>query len=102
MLLIISLLTFATVKAQNPVIKKPADTTKDRIDTLKAPEYVNLGKVAGKKAVRRSLIFPGLGQIYNYGLVVDDVKSGAVQGKRIGQKIYLIGKMGAIYAGGTL
>jgi hypothetical protein len=102
LLLITSLLTFATVRAQNPVIKKPADTTKDRVDTLKSPEYVNLGKIAGKKAVRRSLIFPGLGQMYNYGLVVDDVKSGAVQGKKTLQKIYLLGKMGAIYVGGTL
>lgn len=102
LLLITSLLTFATVKAQNPVIKKPIDTARDRVDTLKSPEYVNLGKIAGKKAVRRSLIFPGLGQMYNYGLVVDDVKSGAVQGKKTLQKIYLLGKMGAIYVGGTM
>jgi len=102
LLLVTSLLTFATVKAQNPVIKKPADTTKDRVDTLKSPEYVNQGKIAGKKAVRRSLIFPGLGQMYNYGLVVNDVKSGATQGKRTFQKIYLLGKIGAIYAGGTI
>lgn len=71
-------------------------------DTATKAGYVNKGKIAGKKAIYRSLIFPGLGQIYNYGLVVDDVKSGRVDGKKILQKAYIIGKIGAIYGGGTL
>ena len=100
--LLITIFTFATAKAQNPIIKKSADTTKDQIDTLKQPVYVNKGKIAAHRAVTRSLIFPGLGQIYNYGLVVDDVQSGAVKGKKVGQKLYIISKIGAIYIGGTL
>jgi hypothetical protein len=91
--------SFASAKAQNPV--KPADTTKQQLDTLGNPVYVNLGKEAGRKAFRKSLIFPGLGQIYNYGLVVKDVQSGAVKGKRIAQKLYILGKLAGIYAGGT-
>lgn len=92
---------FAYVNAQNPVSPVKQDTTA-KLDTIAPPKYVNQGKIAGKKAVYRSLIFPGLGQLYNYGLVVDDVKNGRTQGKRVGQKIYLIGKIGAIYAGGTM
>lgn len=97
--LIIVLLTFVTAKAQDPVIKKPIDTAKDFIDS---GVYVNQGKIAAHKAAMKSLIFPGLGQIYNYGLVVDDVKSGRVKGKRVAQKIYIIGKTAAIYAVGTV
>lgn len=93
--------TLSIARAQDPV-KKTADTTKGRIDTLKNPDYINPGKEAGRKAFRKSLIFPGLGQIYNYGLVVKDVQSGAVKGKRVAQKLYIIGKLGAIYAGGTV
>lgn len=96
------LLTFASARAQNPVVKKPIDTIQNRVDTIKPAPYINKGKIAGKKAFHRSLIFPGLGQIYNYGLVVDDVKSGAVKGNKVAQKLYIIGKIGAIYAGGTL
>jgi len=92
---------FAQVNAQNPVNTAKQDTTA-KLDTIAPAKYINQGKIAGKKAVYRSLIFPGLGQLYNYGLVVDDVKAGRTQGKRIGQKIYLIGKIGALYAGGTL
>jgi hypothetical protein len=92
---------FIQVNAQNPVSPTKQDTTA-KLDTIAPAKYVNQGKIAGKKAVYRSLMFPGLGQLYNYGLVVDDVKNGRTEGKRIGQKIYLIGKIGAIYAGGTL
>ncbi|MBB2143900.1 hypothetical protein GM921_00250 [Pedobacter sp. LMG 31464] len=102
LLSVIVLLTFATARAQNPAVKKPVDTTKNRIDTIKPAPYVNQGKIAGRKAFHRSLIFPGLGQVYNYGLVVNDVKSGATKGNKFGQKLYIIGKIGAIYAGGTL
>ncbi|RWU08652.1 DUF5683 domain-containing protein [Pedobacter chitinilyticus] len=93
--------TFAQVNAQKPVSPAKQDTTA-KLDTIAPAKYVNQGKIAGKKAVYRSLMFPGLGQLYNYGLVVDDVKNGRTEGKRIGQKIYLIGKIGAIYAGGTI
>lgn len=92
---------FTWVTAQKPVRSIKPDTTA-KLDTLAPPKYINQGKIAGQKAVYRSLIFPGLGQIYNYGLVVDDVKAGRTQGKRIGQKLYIIGKIGAIYAGGTI
>lgn len=92
---------FTLVKAQIPTTPVRPDTTA-KLDTLAPAKYVNQGKIAGKKAVYRSLIFPGLGQLYNYGLVVDDVKAGRTQGKRVGQKLYLIGKIGAIYAGGTM
>ena len=102
LVLMIVFASFAVVKAQNPVVTKPLDTNKKQIDTLEGPKYINEGKIAGKKAFHRSLIFPGLGQMYNYGLVVKDIKSGAVSTKRIGQKIYILGKIGAIYAGGTL
>ena len=92
---------FTLVKAQIPTTPVRPDTTA-KLDTLAPAKYVNQGRIAGKKAVYRSLIFPGLGQLYNYGLVVDDVKAGRTQGKRVGQKLYLIGKIGAIYAGGTM
>jgi hypothetical protein len=92
--------SFAIAKAQSPV-KKPIDTSKQQLDTLGNPIYINLGKEAGRKAFQKSLMFPGLGQIYNYGLVVKDVQSGAVKGKRIAQKLYIIGKLAGIYAGGT-
>ena len=92
---------FTLVKAQIPITTTRPDTTA-KLDTLAPAKYVNQGKIAGKKAVYRSLIFPGLGQVYNYGLVVDDVKAGRTQGKRVGQKIYIIGKIAAIYGGGTM
>lgn len=94
-------LVFTKVNAQNDVTPKKEDTTV-KVDTAGTTKYINKGKIAGKKAIYRSLIFPGLGQIYNYGLVVDDVKSGRVEGKKILQKAYIIGKIGAIYVGGTV
>ena len=101
LLSVIFCFAFAQVNAQKPVSPVKQDTTA-KLDTIAPAKYVNQGKIAGKKAVYRSLMFPGLGQLYNYGLVVDDVKNGRTEGKRIGQKIYLIGKIGAIYAGGTM
>ncbi len=101
LLSVIICFAFAQVNAQKPVNPAKQDTTA-KLDTIAPAKYVNQGKIAGKKAVYRSLMFPGLGQLYNYGLVVDDVKNGRTEGKRIGQKIYLIGKIGAIYAGGTI
>jgi hypothetical protein len=102
LLSVMLLLTFAAARAQNPAVKTSIDTTKNRVDTIKPAPYVNKGKIAGRKAFHRSLIFPGLGQVYNYGLVVNDVKSGLTKGNKFGQKLYIIGKIGAIYAGGTL
>lgn len=101
LLSVILCFAFAQVNAQKPTSPVKQDTTA-KLDTIAPAKYVNQGKIAGKKAVYRSLMFPGLGQVYNYGLVVDDVKNGRTEGKRIGQKIYLIGKIAAIYAGGTM
>lgn len=101
LLSVILCFAFAQLNAQKPVSPAKQDTTA-KLDTIAPAKYVNQGKIAGKKAVYRSLMFPGLGQMYNYGLVVDDVKNGRTEGKRIGQKIYLIGKIAAIYAGGTI
>jgi Family of unknown function (DUF5683) len=95
----IILCSFVTTKAQDRGAKKQTDTLKDFVDTT---GYVNQGKIAGRKAAMKSLIFPGLGQIYNYGLVVDDVKNNRVEGKRVAQKLYIIGKTAGIYVGGTI
>lgn len=63
---------------------KPIDTVKrQRVDTLK-PKYVNLGKIAGRKAVLSSLMLPGLGQIRN------------------GVTVYRLVKVAGIYTGATL
>ncbi len=102
LLSVVCCLVFAQVNAQkNPTNPVKQDTTA-KLDTIAPAKYVNQGRIAGQKAIYRSLIFPGLGQIYNYGLVVDDVKAGRTEGKRIGQKLYIIGKISAIYAGGTV
>ncbi|MES2418507.1 MAG: DUF5683 domain-containing protein [Bacteroidota bacterium] len=100
LILFVCILTSTIVKAQEPV--KPVDTSKSKTDTIAAPAYVNLGKIAGRKAIRRSLILPGLGQAYNYGLLVNDIKSGRATGKKIGQKLGIAGKIGAIYVAGTM
>lgn len=99
-LIIGCLLTFATAKAQDSVKKAPGRDAK--IDTLEGPKYINKGKIAGRKAFHRSLMFPGLGQIYNYQLEVADIKSGEVQSKRVGQKIYILGKLAGLYTVGTV
>jgi hypothetical protein len=95
------LLTFTFAKAQNPVKTKAIEPVHNETDTVK-PHYINQGKIAGKKAIYRSLIFPGLGQVYNYGLITKDIKSGKVQGKQLGKKIGIIGKIGGIYVAGTM
>jgi len=101
LLFLMSFFVFTEVNAQVPATLVKQDSTA-KLDTIAPAGYINKGRIAGKKAVYRSLIFPGLGQMYNYGLVVDDVKNGRTEGKRIGQKIYIIGKISAIYAGGTV
>lgn len=90
------LFTFVNAKAQETIEINKTDTI------APASGYVNKGKEAAKKAVRRSLILPGLGQAYNYGLIVDDVKTGRIQGKGIGKKLAIIGKIGGIYVAGTM
>jgi len=93
---------FTTVKAQEPVKEKSVEINKAKTDTIASAGYVNKGRLAGKIAIRRSLIIPGWGQAYNYKLVVDDVKSGRIAGKGIGKKIAIIGKIAGIYVAGTM
>lgn len=99
-LLILGLLFLITeVNAQ----KRDPAKDNNRVDTLApAPEYVNRGKIAAKKAINRSLIIPGLGQAYNYGLIVDDIKNNRIEGKALGKKLAIIGKIGGIYVAGTM
>lgn len=101
LLIITFTLAINTAKSQDTT-SKAKNNQEQLLDTIAPAGYVNKGKIAGRKAAYRSLIFPGLGQAYNYGLVVDDVKSGRVEGKKIGQKIYIVGKIAAIYVGGAV
>lgn len=84
-----------TVSAQeNPVIKKDTLINKakpvvepvksQKVDTLKKPTYVNLGKIAGRRAALSSLMVPGLGQIRN------------------GVTVYRLAKVAGLYTGFTL
>ncbi|PYF74482.1 DUF5683 domain-containing protein [Pedobacter nutrimenti] len=88
LLVITALLFFASLslKAQQPIeIKKDsAKIVRSGTDTLKPKPYVNLGKIAGRKAALRSAMVPGLGQIGN------------------GVTVYRLIKVGAIYTGATL
>lgn len=77
----------AGLKAQQPSgTKKDSTTTVQQGDTLrkKRPVYINPGKVAGRKAIFRSLIVPGLGQIGN------------------GVTVYRLAKVAGIYTGASL
>lgn len=98
-LIVIGLLLFAvdTVHAQiRPISERDTltlnDTTKrlgpvpgttKRVDTLK-PKYINPGKIAGRKAMLRSAIVPGMGQIGN------------------GVTVYRLAKVAGIYVGATM
>jgi hypothetical protein len=73
-----------------------------QVDTLAPQKYVNKGKIAGSIAAKRSLFLPGLGQAYNYGLIVDDIKTGRLKTKGFGKKLAIIGKIGGIYVAGTM
>ncbi|SFH38632.1 DUF5683 domain-containing protein [Pedobacter insulae] len=95
-------LTFTTAKAQDPVKEKSIEVDKAKTDTIAPSGYINKGRIAGKIAIRRSLIIPGWGQAYNYKLVVDDVKSGQIAGKGIGKKMAIVGKIAGIYVAGTM
>ncbi|MEH3112850.1 DUF5683 domain-containing protein [Pedobacter terrae] len=107
------LVNFAAAQVKDTLLK-PADTSKikfsksldtvakkpmTRKDSMKA-KYVNPGKVAGRKAVFRSMIIPGWGQLYNIQLLNDGY--GTRAGKsQVFQKIYTGGKIAAIYGGAT-
>lgn len=94
--------TFTAVKAQEPVKEKSVQVDKGKTDTIAPTGYVNKGRLAGKIAIRRSLIIPGWGQAYNYKLVVDDVKTGRISSKGVGKKLAIIGKIAGIYVAGTM
>lgn len=74
-----------TVKAQDPITIKGDSTGAKvaRVDTLKS-NYVNVGKVAARRAIIRSAIIPGWGQFGN------------------GLNVYRGIKIAAIYTGATL
>ncbi|WP_293744202.1 DUF5683 domain-containing protein [uncultured Pedobacter sp.] len=107
------LVNFAAAQVKDTLLK-PADTSKIKLsksldtvakkpitrkDSMKA-RYVNPGKVAGRKAVFRSMIIPGWGQLYNIQLLNDGY--GARAGKsQFFQKLYTGGKIAAIYGGAT-
>ena len=87
---------------------KPTDTLKakpakplSRQDSLKA-NYVNPGKVAGRKAMYRSMIIPGWGQLYNNQILVDDLNAKGEKTGHFWQKTYTLGKVAIIYTGFTL
>jgi hypothetical protein len=80
LLLVFFIFSIIAAKAQDKIIVK-GDSLKKVPDTAK---YVNLGKIAAKKAVYRSMIIPGWGQVGN------------------GLNVYRGLKVGAIYAGGTM
>jgi hypothetical protein len=84
-LILVLALASITVKAQDPITIK-ADSTGAkvaRVDTLKS-NYVNVGKVAARRAIIRSAIIPGWGQFGN------------------GLNVYRGVKIAAIYTGATL
>jgi len=121
LLILVSLFTFflvgqALAQVEDTVLKSSTDTLKNRVvkpigtatppkvmtrqDSMKA-RYVNPGKVAGRKAVIKSLILPGLGQVYNMQLLNDGYGTRAGKSQTL-QRIYTIGKIGAIYGGFTV
>ncbi|MDQ0637873.1 hypothetical protein QF042_001438 [Pedobacter sp. W3I1] len=119
LLILVAAFTFFLVNLASAQVKdtvlKPADTSKIKLsksldtaarkpmtrkDSMKA-KYVNPGKVAGRKAVFRSMIIPGWGQLYNMQLLNDGY--GARAGKsQFFQKLYTGGKIVAIYGGITV
>ncbi|TDG36723.1 hypothetical protein EZJ43_05410 [Pedobacter changchengzhani] len=104
-------LTVAQVKDAG--VKKSADTLKAKVvkipnkqaekstDTSK-PKYINPGKIAGHKAMIKSFIIPGWGQLYNNQILVRDYKAKGENGGHFWQKTYTLGKIGVIYTGFTL
>jgi len=107
------LVNLATAQVKDTLLK-PADTAKIKLsksldtaakkpitrkDSMKA-RYVNPGKVAGRKAVFRSMIIPGWGQLYNMQLLNDGYGTRAGKSQFF-QKLYTGGKIAAIYGGAT-
>jgi hypothetical protein len=87
-ILLLSVLLFLSsfvAKSQEVLVNKKDSTTLQpvakKVDTLK-PKYVNPGKIAGRRAMIRSAMLPGLGQIRNgftfyRGLKVAGIYTGA-------------------------
>lgn len=76
-----------------PKAAAPAPEKLSARDSLKK-NYVNPGKVAGRRALFKSLILPGLGQLDNFNKY-----SG--QGSNF-NRAYSLGKIAVIYTGATL
>ena len=119
LLILVAAFTFFLVNLASAQVKdtvlKPADTAKIKLsksldtaakkpmtrkDSMKA-KYVNPGKVAGRKAVFRSMIIPGWGQLYNIQLLKDGYGTRAGKSQFF-QKLYTGGKIAAIYGGITV
>ena len=96
-ILLLSILIFGAVLSINAqeLIERERDSIAvqpARLDSLRPvqrpdsikPKFVNQGKIAGRRAIIRSLMVPGLGQIGN------------------GITVYRLAKVGAIYTGFTL
>ena len=89
-----------TLKSRNyKPLKVDSPKGMSRRDSAKA-RYVNPGKVAGRKAVFRSMIIPGWGQLYNMQLLNDGYGTRAGKSQTL-QRIYTTGKIVAIYGGFT-
>ncbi|WP_421942585.1 DUF5683 domain-containing protein [Pedobacter sp.] len=74
----------------------PMDTARKKTDTVK---YINPGKVAGRKAVFRSMLIPGWGQLYNNQLLNDKLNAKGEKTGHFWQRTYTLGKVGLIYGG---
>lgn len=77
------------------------DSSRKRQDTAKV-KYINPGKIAGKKAIFKSLIIPGWGQLYNNQLLRDKLNARGEKTGHFWQKTYTLSKVGLIYGGFTL
>ncbi|MCZ4224896.1 DUF5683 domain-containing protein [Pedobacter rhodius] len=77
------------------------DSSSRRQDTAKV-KYINPGKIAGRKAIFKSLIIPGWGQLYNNQLLRDKLNARGEKTGHFWQKTYTLGKVGLIYGGFTL
>lgn len=85
LLSVLLFLSSFAAKSQEVLINKKDSTAlkpvEKRVDTLK-PKYVNPGKIAGRRAMLRSAMLPGLGQVRNgftfyRGLKVAGIYTGA-------------------------
>lgn len=112
-LLAIFFVNLASAQVKDTVLK-PLDTTRavpqkniridsssKRQDTTKV-KYINPGKIAGRKAIFKSLIVPGWGQLYNNQLLRDKLNAKGEKTGHFWQKTYTLSKVGIIYGGFTL